>query len=43
MTWRTWFPHTREQAGYRIVQIIGGRRWSLAVYIKPKGWEIGHG
>lgn len=34
---RTYLPHTRESVGFRIVQIVGGKRWSLAIYIKPKG------
>lgn len=36
MSWRTYLPHRAERAGFRIYQLVGGRRWSLAIYIKPK-------
>lgn len=37
MSWRTWLPHTRRAGRFKLIQIVGGRRWSLAIYIKPKG------
>lgn len=35
-SWRKWLTHTRTSGGFRIIQITGGARWSLAIYIKPK-------
>lgn len=34
---RTYLPHwTVTSAGVLVVQIVGGRRWSLAIVIKPR-------
>lgn len=36
-TWRTYLPHsTVTNIGVRVIQVAGGRRWSLAIFIKPK-------
>lgn len=31
VTWRTWLPHTRNEKGFRVIQLVGGRKWSLAI------------
>lgn len=37
MNWKTYLPHAVQRGKFTIIQIAGGRRWSLAVFIKPKG------
>lgn len=35
--WRTYLPHwTVSRIGVLVIQIVGGRRWSLSIFIKPK-------
>lgn len=37
INWRTYLPHwTISRIGVLVIQIVGGRRWSLSIFIKPK-------